>query len=323
MRDLISMADAKGSLDDILSAAAAYKADPKAVSDRRPLAGKAVALIFEKTSTRTRVSFERGVSLLGAQPIVLNKADTQFGRGESIADTARVLSRYCDALVYRTFEHSNVEELAAHAGVPVINSLSNREHPCQVLADLLTIKEKKGRLKGLRFAYVGDGNNMCNSYLLGGALAGMHVTVAAPDGYTADPEVAALACELASAAGGSITETHDPKEAVEDVDVVATDTWVSMGDEGEKEERIAAFKGYTVDSDLMGLADKEAIFLHCMPAYYGYEVSEEVAYGPQSVMFDEAENRLWAQMAVMTHLLGVDRQRPLAQPVKKKAPVKA
>lgn len=286
---------------EILQLARELKAAPYS---RRPFAGpKTVALIFDKTSTRTRVSFTVGVADLGGNPMTIDTGVSQMGKKESIADTARVLDRQVATIVWRTYAHSGLEEMAAHANVPVINSLSDDYHPCQILADLLTILEHKGSLKGKKFAYVGDAsNNMANSYLIGMALAGMHVAVAGPSGYLPNAGVVARAQEIAAAQGGSVLVTTDATEAVAGADAVATDTWISMGQEDEKEQRIKDFAGFTVDSSLMAAAKSDAIFLHCLPAYRGYEVSAEVIDGDQSVIWDEAENRLHAQKALMTWL---------------------
>lgn len=286
---------------EILTLAAELKAAPYS---RRPFAGpKTVALIFDKTSTRTRVSFTVGVADLGGNPMVIDTGTSQLGKKESVADTARVLDRMVEQIVWRTYAHSGLEEMAANSTVPVINSLSDDYHPCQILADLLTIQEHKGSLKGLKFSYVGDAsNNMANSYLTGMALAGMHVWVAGPSGYLPNAAVVARAQELAQAHGGSVTVTTDPVLAVAGADAVATDTWISMGQEDEKEKRVADFKGFTIDSDLMSKAASDAIFLHCLPAYRGYEVTADVIDGDQSVIWDEAENRLHAQKALMVWL---------------------
>ncbi|MEY2915783.1 MAG: hypothetical protein RL454_712 [Actinomycetota bacterium] len=286
---------------EILQLARELKAAPYS---RRPFAGpKTVALIFDKTSTRTRVSFTVGVADLGGNPMTIDTGVSQMGKKESIADTARVLDRQVATIVWRTYAHSGLEEMAAHSNVPVINSLSDDYHPCQILADLLTILEHKGNLKGKKFAYVGDAsNNMANSYLIGMALAGMHVAVAGPSGYLPNAGVVARAQEIAAAQGGSVLVTTDAAEAVAGADAVATDTWISMGQEDEKEQRIKDFAGFTVDSSLMAAANSDAIFLHCLPAYRGYEVSGEVIDGDQSVIWDEAENRLHAQKALMTWL---------------------
>lgn len=287
---------------EVLELAAAMKADPYA---RKPLAGpQTVAIIFDKSSTRTRVSFCVGVADLGGNPLVMETSSTQAGRGEPISDTARVLGRMTSAIVWRTYEHSNLESMAEYAGVPVINSLSDDFHPCQILADWLTIKEHKGALAGLTVAYVGDGaNNMGQSYILGGATAGMHMRIGAPEGYWPAPQIVDDARRIASETGGSVTLTPDPIEAAREADVVITDTWVSMGQEDEKAERIALFGDYSVDAALMAEAKQDAIVLHCLPAYRGLEISADVLDGPQSVVWDEAENRLHAQKAILAWLL--------------------
>ena len=286
---------------EILSLARELKAAPYS---RRPFEGpQTVALIFDKTSTRTRVSFTVGVADLGGNPMVIDTGTSQMGKKESVADTARVLERMVSAIVWRTYAHSGLEEMAANSKVPVINSLSDDYHPCQILADLQTIQEHKGSLKGLKFAYIGDSsNNMANSYLTGMALAGMHVAVAGPSDYLPNAAVVARAQEIAAAQGGSVTVTTDPAVAIADADAVATDTWISMGQEDEKEQRVKDFAGFTIDADLMAKAKSDAIFLHCLPAYRGYEVSADVIDGDQSVIWDEAENRLHAQKALMVWL---------------------
>ncbi len=268
------------------------------------LKGKTLGLIFAKSSTRTRVSFEAGMYQLGGYSLFLSSSDLQLGRGESVSDTAKTLSRYIDGIMIRTFKHSDVEELAAYGSIPVINGLTDSQHPCQILADLLTIKEAKGTLQGLKLAYVGDGNNVANSLLIGCAKVGMHVSVATPKGYECEAESVKIAQEAAKNTGASVVTTNDPYEAVKDADVVYTDTWISMGQESEKEARVAVFMPYQVNSTLMGAARSDAIFMHCLPAYRGYEVTADIIDGPQSVVFDEAENRLHAQKAVLVKLLG-------------------
>ena len=276
----------------------------KAPYSARPFEGpKTVALIFDKTSTRTRVSFAVGVSDLGGAPLIIDSQSSQMGGKESVADTARVLGRQVAQIVWRTYAHSGLEEMAAHAGVPVINSLSDDYHPCQILADLLTVLEHKGKLTGLKIAYIGDAaNNMANSYLIGCALAGMNVAVAGPAGYQPDHRIVARAELIAEQHGGSVEVFGEPIGAITDADIVVTDTWISMGQESEKAQRIADFAGYTIDSELMKRAKPDAIFMHCLPAYRGYEVSADVLDGPQSVIWDEAENRLHAQKALMAWL---------------------
>ncbi|CAB4686033.1 MAG: ornithine carbamoyltransferase [Actinobacteria bacterium] len=270
----------------------------------RPYAGpKTVALIFDKTSTRTRVSFAVGVADLGGVPLIIDSQTSQMGGKESVADTARVLDRQVAAIVWRTYAHSGLEEMAANSNVPVINSLSDDYHPCQLLADLLTIHEHKGKLAGLKVAYVGDAaNNMANSYLIACALAGMNVAMASPAQFSPDPTVVERAKSIAAATGGSISLSQQPAEAVANADVVVADTWISMGQEAEKAKRIQEFAGFTVDAALMSQANADAIFMHCLPAYRGYEVSADVLDGPQSVIWDEAENRLHAQKALMAWL---------------------
>lgn len=286
---------------EILRRAIAIKQAPYA---ERPFAGpKTVALIFDKTSTRTRVSFSVGVADLGGVPLVIDSQSSQMGGKESVADTARVLDRQVAQIVWRTYAHAGLEEMAANSTVPVINSLSDDYHPCQILADLMTILEQKGSLAGLNFAYIGDAaNNMANSYLIGCAMAGMHVRVAAPAGYEPDRAIVQRAEAIAATTGGSVQVFGEPHAAILGADVVATDTWISMGQEAEKAKRIADFEGYTIDAALMEQAASDAIFMHCLPAYRGYEVSADVIDGPQSVVWDEAENRLHAQKALMVWL---------------------
>ncbi len=286
----------------IIDLAIAMKADPYA---HKPLAGpKSIALIFDKTSTRTRVSFSVGVADLGGNPLIFQAGDSQLGAKESIADTARVLDRLVAAIVWRTFAQSNIDEMAQHSRVPVINSLSDAFHPCQLLADLQTIQEHKGSLAGKTVAFVGDGSsNMANSYLIAGVMAGMAVRIATPVSYQPLADALTTATRIASETGGSAQVTADVAEAVSGADVVVTDTWISMGQEADKERRVADFAGYSVTDQLMSLASSDAIFLHCLPAYRGYEVDAGVIDGPQSAIWDEAENRLHAQKALMHFLL--------------------
>ena len=271
---------------------------------QRPFEGpKTVALIFDKTSTRTRVSFAVGVADLGGVPLIIDSQTSQMGGKESVADTARVLERQVAAIVWRTYAQAGLEEMAANSSVPVVNSLSDDWHPCQLLADLMTIQEHKGELAGLKIAYIGDAaNNMANSYLVACAMAGMTVSVAAPAEYLPSATVVARAEHIASETGGAVEVHGDPVLAVKNADVVVTDTWISMGQEEEKAKRIADFAGFTVTQELMGHAKSDAIFMHCLPAYRGYEVAAEVLDGPQSVIWDEAENRLHAQKALLTFL---------------------
>jgi ornithine carbamoyltransferase len=265
-----------------------------------------VALIFEKPSTRTRVSFEVAVAETGGHPIPLSSGELQLGRGETIEDTGRVLSRYVDAIVLRTFEQERLEALAAGASVPVVNSLSDFEHPCQALADLLTIRERRGELAGQTLAYVGDGNNVAHSLLLSGAMAGMAVRVATPRGFEPIPQVVGRAEEIATRCGGSILVTNDPKQAALGADVLYADVWASMGQESEALERKLVFQAYRIDQALLALAAPDAIVLHCLPAHRGEEITDDVIDGPQSAVWDQAENRLHTQKALLLWLLGVD-----------------
>jgi ornithine carbamoyltransferase len=285
---------------EILDLADAMKADRYA---HRPLAGpRPVAVVFDKSSTRTRISFEVGISQLGGTPLIVDAQSSQLGRGETIADTARVLSRYVDAIVWRTGDQSRIEEMAAAATVPVVNALTDQFHPCQVLADLQTIRERFGRLAGLTMTYLGDGaNNMAHSLLLGGATAGMHVRVAAPEGFQPDAEV--LRDAKGIDAGGSVELVADPQAAVAGADVLVTDTWVSMGQEDDGLDRAAPFRPMQVNTALLARANAGAIVLHCLPAHRGDEITDEVIDGPQSAVWDEAENRLHAQKALLTWLL--------------------
>lgn len=268
------------------------------------LRGKSAALIFMKPSLRTRVSFEVGCVQLGVHPVVMGPFDA-FSRHETVHDTIKVLERYVDLIVLRTFAHSHVEEVAEHASVPVINALTDDFHPCQGLADLLTIRQHKGQLQGLKLAYVGDGNNMAHTYLIAGALAGMDVSIASPQGYEPRAQAVTQARELAEryATGSTFELLRDPSAAVDGADVVVTDTWASMGQEEEHERRVRDFAAYTVDGALMAKADSSAIFMHCLPAHRGEEVTDEVIDSGRSVVFDEAENRLHAQRALMSLVL--------------------
>jgi ornithine carbamoyltransferase len=271
----------------------------------RPLTGpQGVALLFDKPTLRTQLSFSVGVAELGGQPIVVDGRLAGIGVRESIADTTRVLSRQVAAIVWRTFGQDRIEEMAAHSRVPVVNALTDRFHPCQILADLQTVREHKGRLAGVTFAYLGDAaNNMAHSYLLGGASAGLHVRIAGPAGYQPDPDVVAAAERIAAGTGATITVTDDPDKALDGADVVATDTWISMGQEDEAAEREQPFRPYAVTAESLGRAAADAVVLHCLPAYRGKEIAAEVLDGPQSVVWDEAENRLHAQKALLTFLL--------------------
>jgi ornithine carbamoyltransferase len=278
-------------LGQLLDRALEMKAARRDADRDRPLDGRSVALVFEKPSTRTRISFEVGVAELGATPLVLRGDEMQLSRGESVADTARVLSRYVDAIVIRSGSHEAVAELAAAAEVPVVNALTPLHHPCQALADLMTLRERRGDLHGLRLAYVGDGNNVARSLAIAGELAGVEVVVAAPAGY-----------QLAEGHGAKLTD--DPRLAVSGADAIYTDVWVSMGDEGEAERRRADLTPFRLDADLLGAAKDGAIVLHCLPAHPGEEITAEVLYGPSSAVWDQAENRLHTQKALLAMLLG-------------------
>jgi len=296
-RDFLLVSDfTKAQVDALFQLAARMKARQYR---ERPLAGKTLAMIFAKSSTRTRVSFEVGAYQLGGHALFLSSRDIQLGRGEPIADTARVLSRYVDGIMIRTFDHADVEELAKFATVPVINGLTDLHHPCQVLADVLTIAQHLGGYAGKRVAWIGDGNNMANSWLDSAGLLGFELRLACPEGYEPDHAIYERAKKLTKT-----LITEEPEEAAEGVDVVATDVWASMGQEGEAEERKVAFKGYVVNGALMKLAKPSAIFLHCLPAHRGEEVAADVIEGPQSRVFDEAENRLHVQKALLATLMG-------------------
>ena len=298
----ISIKDAsREELHDLFEVSTRLKERPSDF-DRR-LEGKSLALIFQKPSTRTRVSFDVGVHQLGGHAVPLSRQDTQIGRGESVADTARVLSRYVDAIAARIFCHRDIEEMAAAAEVPVINALTDDLHPCQALADYFTLWEIFGDLGGLELAYVGDGNNMAHSLILGASVLGVSIRVATPAGYEMDERYVEMANTLASASGARIETTTDPRQAVSGSDAVYTDVWVSMGQEDSEAKRKLDFAGYCVDSELLSLAKESAIFLHCLPLHRGQEVSAEVADGPRSRIFDQAENRLHVQKALLLRLL--------------------
>jgi ornithine carbamoyltransferase len=305
MKNLISLALLETKeIEEIFELAAKLKSELKNGIPHPLLKGKTLAMIFTKSSTRTRVSFETGMYQLGGNAIFLSSSEIQLGRGETIQDTAKVLSRYVDGIMIRTFKQSDVEDLAKYGTVPVINGLTDLLHPCQVLADLFTVLEYKGKLKGLKLAYVGDGNNMANSLLCGCAKCGMDIAVATPENYSCDNNVIANALSIAKESGSKVLITTDPEEAVKEADVVYTDTWVSMGQESQKEQKIKAFMPYQVNSMLFSLAKKDAMFLHCLPAYRGFEVTEEVIDGPNSAIFDEAENRLHVQKAILALTMG-------------------
>ena len=303
-RDFIGLVDySPEEIRYLIDLAIELKRKQKAGETYQPLKGKTLGMIFEKSSTRTRVSFEVGMYQLGGYALFLSKTDLQLGRGETIWDTAQVMSRYLDGLMIRTHAHRNVIELARGSTVPVINGLSDLSHPCQALADYQTIYEKKGRLQGLKIAYVGDGNNVAHSLMMGASKLGLHMAVATPEGYDPDPEVIQLSKENAARTGGTLTLCRDPKEAVADADVVYTDVWTSMGFEAEQEERLRAFRNFQVNEALVRYAKPDYLFMHCLPAHRGEEVSDGVIDGPNSVVFDQAENRLHAQKAIMATIM--------------------
>ena len=286
-------------LEQVLDLADELKRAQKAREEHHLLPGRTIGLIFEKPSTRTRVSFGVGIAQLGGTGLTFSDGDLHVGRTESIRDTAGVLSRYLDALVIRTFAQADVEAFAEHASIPVINALTDTSHPCQVLADLMTIRERRGALEGLRIVYVGDGNNVCASLMVGAAKFGMEFVAATPPGYEPHERPLEIARDAAVESGGSVEVTHDVRGAVVGADVVCTDVWTSMGQEAESQRRGRDLAGYGIDAELVQAAGEQAIVMHCLPAHYGEEITEDVAYGPQSAVFDEAENRLHAQKALM------------------------
>ena len=301
MKHLLKMLDLTSEeIIGILNLADQLKYEQKHGIPPKYLEGKTLGLIFEKASTRTRVSFEVGMYQLGGQPIFLSSKDMQIGRGEPVQDTARVLSRYLDGIMIRTFEQSEVEALAEYGSIPIINGLTDFCHPCQILADLMTIREFKGKLDGLKMCFIGDGNNMMNSLIVGALKTGMSISVACPEGYEPHEDVLAFAKEY----GDKFSMFRTPKEAVADADVVITDVWASMGQEGEAEKRKKAFDGYQVNAELMALAKPDAMIQHCLPAHRGEEITEEVFEAHADEIFEEAENRLHAQKAVMVKCLG-------------------
>jgi len=303
-RDLISMTDVERDLMGLLELAGTLKNRQKAGKTYEPLRGKSLAMIFEKASTRTRVSFEVAIEQLGGHAVNLTPSDTQLGRGETIADTAKVLSRYVNAIMYRAYRHGDMVELARNATVPVINGLDDLEHPCQIISDLFTILEARNRLRGIRVAYVGDGNNVCNSLLIGAAIVGAHITVGCPDQNRPHPDAVREAERIAKVSGSDIGVGPDPKEAVAGADIVYTDVWVSMGMEKEKEERERLFRPYQVNASLLAHANKDALVMHCLPAHRGHEITDDVIDSPRSIVFEQAENRLHAQKAILARLVG-------------------
>jgi ornithine carbamoyltransferase len=303
-RDYLSVDDlTQDELIALLDLAAKVKAEPEGYAGR--LHGRAVAMVFEKPSTRTRVSFEVAAASAGAHPVALSSAELQLGRGETIEDTGRVLSRYVDAVVLRTFEQERLELLAGASSVPVINALSDFEHPCQCLADLLTVREIKGDLKGRTLVYLGDGNNVTHSLLLGCAKTGMRIRVATPPGFEPIPQVVHRAREIAAQTGGAVEVLHDPADACQRADVLYTDVWASMGQEGEADERALVFLAYQLNERMVELAAPDVTVLHCLPAHRGQEITDEVIDGPHSAVWDQAENRMHTQKALLLWLLGV------------------
>ena len=304
-RDFLSIQEwSTEELEQVLDLAADLKEKQQRREAHPILRGKTLGMIFQKSSTRTRVSFEVGMWQLGGQALFLSANDLQIGRGEPVKDTARVLSRYLDGIMIRTFSHAEVEELAAYADIPVINGLTDRLHPCQAMADLLTIREHKGSLKGLKMAYIGDGNNMVHSLMHGCAKFGMDISVATPTAYEPNAGIVAAAKQVAQGTGSRIELTQDVLEAAAGADVLYTDVWASMGMESEQVARQAVFKNYQINQQVLAAADKKAIVLHCLPAHRGEEITEDVLEGPQSVVFDEAENRLHVQKAIMALVMG-------------------
>ncbi|KAF6510943.1 Ornithine carbamoyltransferase [Geobacillus stearothermophilus] len=303
-RDFLTLLDfTTEEILDLLALAADLKAKQKAGVSYTPLSGKTMAMIFEKPSTRTRVSFEVGMIQLGGQAMYLNGNDLQLGRGETIADTARVLSQYVDVIMIRTFAHQKVEELAEYASVPVINGLTDDDHPCQALADLLTIYEVKKTFQGVKLAYVGDGNNVANALLVAAAKVGMDVAIACPPGYEPKKEYVEAARQIGEKTGATVVVTHDPLVAVAGADAIYTDVWTSMGQESESAERLQVFQPYQVNEELVKAAKPDYLFLHCLPAHRGEEVTAGVMDGPNSVVFEQAGNRLHAQKAILLSVL--------------------
>src|SRR3954466_2659177 len=299
-RDFTRVADWSGpELERVLDLADELKDKQKRREPHQLLPGRSLGMIFQKPSTRTRVSFEVGIVQLGGTGLYLSAGDLQLGRGETLKDTATVLSRYLDAIMIRTFAQEDVEELARHASIPVINGLTDSSHPCQALADVMTIRERLGRLEGVTIVYLGDGNNVCASLMVAAAKLGMNFRAATPEGYEPSAEVVDIAREAASETGATIELFDEPREAATAADVLYADVWTSMGQEDERERRLRDLAGFGIDEALVGLAADEAIVLHCLPAHYGEEITEDVLYGPRSAVWDEAENRLHAQKALM------------------------
>ena len=302
-KDLISVLDLGEDLENVIQRATRLKSEEQRNHFENMLKNRSMAMIFEKSSTRTRVSFEVAMTHLGGHAIFLSPKDLQLSRGESVADTAQVLSRYVDIIIYRASDHEVMKTLAAHATVPVVNALDDLEHPCQIVADLLTVLEHRGGLNGIEFAYVGDGNNVCNSLLLGAALVGMNIRVAAPEGFWPNPIILNTAREIAQKNNCTVTITTDPVLAVKDCDVIYTDVWVSMGDEAEQAKREKKFGPYQINKGLVAHAKSDYLIMHCLPAHRGLEITDEVIDSEHSVVFDQAGNRLHAQKSIILYLL--------------------
>lgn len=304
-KDFLSLSDlTREEIEEIFYLARELKAKQKRRELHPYLTGKTLAMIFHKPSARTRISFETGMYQLGGKAINLMDREIQMGRRESVEDIGRLLSRYNDAIMIRTFDHHLVERLAQAAAIPVINGLTDKEHPCQVLADMFTLWERKKSLAGLKVVFVGDGNNVAHSWFYGAALTGIHFVLACPPGYAVSPETVGKATKMASYSGGQLEITQSPLEAVREADVIYTDAWVSMGQEKEKEVRLQAFKDYQVNSAMLGKAKKDVLIMHCLPAHRGEEITDEVIDGPYSIVFEEAENRLHVQKALLVKLIG-------------------
>jgi ornithine carbamoyltransferase len=304
-RDLVSILDIKDEFKEVIDLAITMKGEHNDGMDMVPFKGKTLAMVFEKPSLRTRVSFEVGFNQMGGTALYLSPNEIQIGKRESVHDVAKVLSRFADIIMYRAFDNKNMVALAEHADVPVINGLDNIEHPCQAVADFMTMTEIKGDLKGKTLAWVGDGNNVLHSLMYGAAILGMNFKAACPQGYKPDEGIVSRAKEIAEGTGAVITITEDPVEAVTDADVIYADTFISMGDEAEREARSRAFEGYQINMDLFSRAKPDAVFMHCLPAHRGEEVTDEVIDSPRSVVFQEAENRMHGQKAVMIRLAGL------------------
>jgi ornithine carbamoyltransferase len=310
-RDMISILDFESEIDETLGLAMKLKTHIKSGKTFQPLKGKHMTMVFEKPSLRTRISFEIGFSHLGGDALYISPSEIQIGKRESVHDVAKVISRYADVIMYRAFSNKIMRELALNADVPVINALDDLEHPCQIMADFQTIKEQKGKLKGLKLVYIGDSNNVCHSLLLGAAAVGMNMTVCSPLNYEPNNEIFARAQKLAEKNDCKIEIVREPEMAMKNADIIYTDTWTSMGQEAEREERLKIFPPFQVNKKLVANANPDYIFLHCLPAHRGEEVTDEIIDSPNSRVFDEAENRMWAQMAIIIKLLAPESIKEL------------